>query len=437
METFSALLAICAGNSPVPGEFPAQTRVARSFDVFLDLHPNKRLSKQCWFETPSCPSCRHRNAVPGSWQKTVVKYFRESNTFRRALTALGNEFTLCDTMSAELGKAVWIIYNCPQFSHTNEVRNYKWNRVTKNITRSCHHAMSPESSTWSVQIIKLLSGNVASVTQPHGHGWDSSDGVISTVWCHNHELLKALWTPWSMAANLHLHVAQGGVGVDREICSAFICAITTQIAPTWTQLNVTRRIAIQINTLRPRPNGRYFADDTFKCIFLNENAWTSLKISLKFVPKVRINNIPALVQIMAWRRPGDKPLSEPMMVNLLTHIGVTRPQWAKWVAMQQSGHTQGVLECTKNSQKYFSLSVIMINVVKVNSKAVILALVEAHVSFLDMWCHKETQIWVNIRSYNGSLPEGTKPLSDAMSTYHQHCSVAFNWERFHKKYSWA
>ena len=52
----------------------------------------------------------------------------------------------------------------------------------------------------------------------------------------------------------------------------------------------------------------------------------SLKISLKFVPKVRINNIPALVQIMAWRRPGDKPLSEPMMVSLLTHICVTRPQ---------------------------------------------------------------------------------------------------------------
>ena len=42
--------------------------------------------------------------------------------------------------------------------------------------------------------------------------------------------------------------------------------------------------------------------------------------------EVRINNIPALVQIMAWRRIGDKPLSEPMMVNLLTHVCVTRPQ---------------------------------------------------------------------------------------------------------------
>ena len=81
------------------------------------------------------------------------------------------------------------------------------------------------------------------------------------------------------------------------------------------------------NTLRPGQNGRYFTDDTYKCIFLNENALISLKISLKFVPKVRINNIPALVQIMAWRRPGDKPLSEPMLVSLLTHICVTRPQW--------------------------------------------------------------------------------------------------------------
>ena len=44
-----------------------------------------------------------------------------------------------------------------------------------------------------------------------------------------------------------------------------------------------------------------------------------------------INNIPALVQIMAWRRPDDKPLSEPMMVSLLTHICVTRPQWVKWM----------------------------------------------------------------------------------------------------------
>ena len=84
-----------------------------------------------------------------------------------------------------------------------------------------------------------------------------------------------------------------------------------------------------VNTLRPRQNGRHFADDIFNGIFLNENVWISIKFSLKFVPKGPINNIPALVQIMAWRRPGDKPLSGPMMVSLLTHICVTRPQRVK------------------------------------------------------------------------------------------------------------
>ena len=76
---------------------------------------------------------------------------------------------------------------------------------------------------------------------------------------------------------------------------------------------------LAINSLRQRLNRHPFADDIFKCIFLPENEWILPRISLKFLPKVRINNMPALVQIMAWCRPGDKPLSEPMMVSLLTH----------------------------------------------------------------------------------------------------------------------
>ena len=66
--TFSALLAICAGNSPITGEFPTQGPVTRGFDVFFDLHLNKRLSKQSWgwsFETLSRPLLRHRNAQTG------------------------------------------------------------------------------------------------------------------------------------------------------------------------------------------------------------------------------------------------------------------------------------------------------------------------------------------------------------------------------------
>ena len=75
-----------------------------------------------------------------------------------------------------------------------------------------------------------------------------------------------------------------------------------------------------VNTSRPGQNGRHFSDDHLKCIFVNENIWISVNISLKFVLKGRINYIPALVQIMARCRLGDRPLSEPMMVGLLTHI---------------------------------------------------------------------------------------------------------------------
>ena len=83
------------------------------------------------------------------------------------------------------------------------------------------------------------------------------------------------------------------------------------------------------NTLRQRQDSWHFADDIFNCIFLNKNVLISIKILLKSVPKGPVNNIPALVQIMAWRRPGDKPLSEPMMVSLPTHVCVTRLQWVK------------------------------------------------------------------------------------------------------------
>ena len=84
-----------------------------------------------------------------------------------------------------------------------------------------------------------------------------------------------------------------------------------------------------VNTLRLRRNGRHFADYTFNRIFVNENVRILIKFSLQFVPKGPITNFPALVQIMAWRRPGDKPLSEPVMVSLLMHICVTQPQWVK------------------------------------------------------------------------------------------------------------
>ena len=103
------------------------------------------------------------------------------------------------------------------------------------------------------------------------------------------------------------------------------------------------------NSLRPGQNGRHFADDTLKRFFPNENVWISIKISLKFVPKAPINNIPSLVQIMAWRRPGDKPLSETMLVFVPTHICVTRPQWVKRYSCRPNTNDEIYIHSLHNS----------------------------------------------------------------------------------------
>ena len=112
-------------------------------------------------------------------------------------------------------------------------------------------------------------------------------------------------------------------------------------------------------TLRPRQNCRHFTDDIFKCIFLNKNVLISLKIPLKFVPKIRINNIPALVQIMAWCRPADKPSSEAMVFSLLKHLYVTRPQCVNelrrcLILYKRRFNDRKVYRCLYNINRNFS-----------------------------------------------------------------------------------
>ena len=85
----------------------------------------------------------------------------------------------------------------------------------------------------------------------------------------------------------------------------------------WWLLGYTKRyvasheikLVIPVNTLRPGQNGRHFPDDILKCIFLNEKVPISFEISLRSVLRGLINNILALVQIMAWRLPEDKSSS--------------------------------------------------------------------------------------------------------------------------------
>ena len=129
---------------------------------------------------------------------------------------------------------------------------------------------------------------------------------------------------------------------DLEVCEVLsVTGATARVCHVWYLILVINWLVVcmgclvvwivgvcKVNSLRPRQNARHFAD-IFNCILVNENVWISIKISLKFIPKDPINNVPALVQILAWRRPGDKPISEPMMISLLTHKCVTRLQLVK------------------------------------------------------------------------------------------------------------
>ena len=90
-----------------------------------------------------------------------------------------------------------------------------------------------------------------------------------------------------------------------------------------------------VNSSPPGQNGRHFTDNVFGSIFMNEKFCILIKFSLKFAPKGPIDNNPALVQIMAWRRIGDKPLSEPILTDSLTHICGTRGRWVKLVHTPQ------------------------------------------------------------------------------------------------------
>ena len=129
METFSALLAICAGNSPVPGEFLAQRPVTRSFDVYFDLRPNKRLSKQWWgwwFETQSWPLWRHSNGC--KYQTSPVIWPIDACT---SLTSLLIEHT---DMLHVMKQSFTYIWHVGELVHA-VLCQYPWLKMTENATR--------------------------------------------------------------------------------------------------------------------------------------------------------------------------------------------------------------------------------------------------------------------------------------------------------------
>ena len=91
-------------------------------------------------------------------------------------------------------------------------------------------------------------------------------------------------------------------------------------------------VSFKKGQLRQAKRGRHFADDTFKCILLNEKVYIFIRISMKFVPKGPIYYESALVQVMAWRQTGDKPLFEPVLKNDPCHHSVPKPHLVPWYA---------------------------------------------------------------------------------------------------------
>ena len=124
METFSAILALCAGNSPATGEFPSQRPVTRGFDVFFDLRLIKRLNKQLrcrWFKTPSCSLWRHSNDEQKS-------YLQDDPVSRQ--NTIKQKGSYCDYIFATREVVVGITLNvanddkfqCIDFLQTRDIR---------------------------------------------------------------------------------------------------------------------------------------------------------------------------------------------------------------------------------------------------------------------------------------------------------------------------
>ena len=146
METFSALLAICAGNSPVPGDFPTQRPVTRSFDVFFDLCLNKKLSKQSWdwwFETLSCPL----------WRQVVSSIPAGSTIIYRFLCGFIC-VSLCQSIKIKPTN-MYIASARAQFK-INTHRCWNWHHVHSRQVVSC--PVQPRARHWNCVFWRDFSG---------------------------------------------------------------------------------------------------------------------------------------------------------------------------------------------------------------------------------------------------------------------------------------
>ena len=203
METFSALLALCAENSPVPGEFPAQRPVTRSFDVFFDLHLYKRLSKKpwgWWFETllayhclatkhilAKCTQCISANNQVGQWKvhRWTVNSPHKCPVTRKMLP-------LDDVSLAAITETVILV----PYLKVKSLHNSTENRVSVDI-----YCAVPDLQL-SCSMMTSSNGNICRITGPlWGHPVDSphkgrwSGALMFSFICASLDFTSHRWFP--------------------------------------------------------------------------------------------------------------------------------------------------------------------------------------------------------------------------------------------------
>ena len=217
----------------------------------------------------------------------------------------------CELLIAILYNVTWIA------SHPNFVITTQAVAVLTQVVRDDHRAYPDNMGpTWGP------SGAVRTQMGPMLAPWTLLSGYVSNAKSLVFHWRKYGWlTHWRLGVNLGIIGSGYGLLPTRQDISGLVFIKLDQLDP-WIKWNLKRNW------------GRDKITAISQTKFSNAFPWIknipiSLKISLKFVAKVPINIIPAMAQIMAWRQPGDKPLFEPIMVSILMHICITRPQWVK------------------------------------------------------------------------------------------------------------
>ena len=173
---------------------------------------------------------------------------------------------------------------------------------------------------------------------------NSTDTQAASVYKQSawwHPLNYFLLVSGSLRSNRSCTKCTAQVGVSYRLYTVFS---TDGSVPHWCHYEYSRSVGIRLwLTCILSKLTHWGQDDIFKCIPWNKHVCIWIKISLTFVPKGPINNIPVLVQIMAWLQPGDKSLSEPMMVSPPMHMSITWPQWVKWWCRHRANKSKVII----------------------------------------------------------------------------------------------